>query len=123
MNKYGSMAMTHWKTAFPQEFSQIEDPASFFTDLGAQVAQEISQLEAELASRPPSGPGFLANLGQNRNARSQAEEMVLARLVWRNEELDAMDEEEAQAPAAAKDWTPLLEDPSDPWWQNQTRED
>ncbi|WP_157545937.1 hypothetical protein [Hamadaea tsunoensis] len=114
MNRYGALAMKHWREEFPNRFSQIEDPQRFFTELGAQVSTEIADLAAELAAQEPSSGTFLANLGNQRTSTSRAEEIVLAQRVYLTEETD---ESDSSQPAQEQSWTPLVEDPSDPWWQ------
>jgi len=117
MNRYGKMAMDHWRDAFPDRYRQIEDPDSFFTTLGQEVANQIADLETTLAQQETSTDSFMSNLGQARTAHAQAEEIVLAQRVWLTEELDANDH-----PPAGAAWTPTIEDPDDPWWQNQDRD-
>ena len=37
MNSYGHQAMRRWAQTDPERYAAIEDPASFFADLGEQV--------------------------------------------------------------------------------------
>ena len=58
MNRYGLMAQKHWARWLPGRYSQIEDPDSFFSDLGTQAAQQIDQLSLQLAGDDQPGRGL-----------------------------------------------------------------
>ncbi|MEU7822966.1 hypothetical protein [Catellatospora sp. NPDC049133] len=118
MNRYGRTAMEHWRDELPDRYKQIADPESYFTQLGEQVATRIAQVETELAELQPSTGDYLGNLGNLRTAHSQAEEIVLNQMVYLTEELDARE----QTSRDSEGWTPLAEDPTDPWWAEQERD-
>lgn len=82
MNQYGQMAMRHWQTNAPERFAAIADPDAFFTDLGEQAEEQISDLQTQLAGPDPSNEEYLAKVGRLTAAKSQAEEAVLSDLVW-----------------------------------------
>jgi len=116
MNRYGKLAMQHWRDELPDRFAQIDDPETFFSTLGQQVATEIADLSATLAEQEPSTGEFLANLGDRRTAKLRAEEIVLAQRIYLTEETDEQDNPASTAPTGT-DWIPLTEDPSHRWWQ------
>ncbi len=83
MNKYGQLARDHWKAADPDRFAQIRDPQEFFTTLGETVESQIQDLQLHLAGPDPATPEQgLEKVGRLNMARMQAEEAVLADLVW-----------------------------------------
>ncbi len=49
MNQHGEMARSHWARWLPSRFAAIEDPQSFFTELGEEAAGRISDLAYQLA--------------------------------------------------------------------------
>jgi hypothetical protein len=81
MNYYGEMAQRHWARWFPRQYAAIEDPDSYFGDLGNQVEARIDELSDELAVDGPPGEGYLARAGRIGQARRQAEEIVLTEMV------------------------------------------
>jgi hypothetical protein len=81
MNRYGLMARKHWARWLPTRYASIEDPASFFSDLGNQVAERIDTLALSLAGDDQPGEGYLGKAGRLGQARHQAEEIVLAEMV------------------------------------------
>ncbi len=81
MNRYGLMAQQHWARWLPARYATIEDPDSFFSDLGTQVAERIDTLALQLAGDDQPGEGYLGKAGRLGQARLQAEEIVLADMV------------------------------------------
>ena len=81
MNRYGLMAQQHWARWLPGRYAQIQDPGSFFTDLGQRVAERVDQLALRLAGDDQPGEGYLGKAGRLGQARHQAEEIVLAEMV------------------------------------------
>ena len=57
MNRYGLMAQQHWARWLPARYAAIEDPDSFFSDLGNQAEARIGSLAAELAGNDQAGGG------------------------------------------------------------------
>jgi len=83
MNRYGRLARDHWKSTDPGRYSQIQDPEGFFLDLGETVEFQIQDLWLHLAGPDPIVPeNTLDKVGRLNVARLQAEELVLADLVW-----------------------------------------
>ena len=81
MNRYGLMAQKHWARWLPARYAQIEDPDSFFSDLGRLTAERIDSLALNLAGDDRPGEGYLGKAGRLGEARHQAEEIVLADLI------------------------------------------
>ena len=81
MNRYGLMAQKHWARWLPARYAQIEDPDSFFSDLGRLTAERIDSLALDLAGDDRPGEGYLGKAGRLGQARHQAEEIVLADLI------------------------------------------
>jgi hypothetical protein len=81
MNYYGEMARDHWARWLPARSAAIENPDSFFSDLGNQAEARIDALADELAGDDQPGEGYLAKAGRLGQARKQAEEIVLADMI------------------------------------------
>ena len=120
MNEYGQMALDHWQRWLPERYSQIEDPNSFFSTLGDQVATRIADLTLELAGEDPPGETFMNKLGRLNNAAQRAREMVLPEMVLLDPETD---EDDPQPQQTAEQWVPMREDPNHPWWQQAMAEE
>lgn len=82
MNRYGRQAIRHWATHLPTRYAQIPDPVEFFTTMGREIAEEIADLSAQLATRQPSEPTYLDEVGRLNRLRSQAEEQILHERVF-----------------------------------------
>jgi hypothetical protein len=78
MNRYGALAQNHYKTFLPHQYAQIENPTEFFTSLGDQMADQISELKLSLAGDDPGGETFLEKVGRLNAAEQRAREQVLA---------------------------------------------
>lgn len=120
MNEYGWMALGHWRRWLPQRYSQIEDPNSFFSTLGDQVATRIADLTLDLAGEDLPGETFMQKQGRLNNAALRAREMVLPEMVLLEPEADEDDPEPQQT---AAEWVPMREDPNHPWWQQAMAEE
>ncbi len=81
MNRYGLMAREHWERWLPVRYAAIEDPDSFFSDMGNRVAERIDQLARQIAGDDQPGEGYLGKAGRLGQARQQAEEIVLTETV------------------------------------------
>ncbi len=55
MNRYGLMAQQHWARWLPGRYAQIEDPDSFFSELGMRTAERIDSLALMLAGDDQPG--------------------------------------------------------------------
>lgn len=126
MNEFGVMAQKHWAKFLPTRYGQIEDPNSFFSTLGEEVAEEIDELATALAGDDPRGEDYLGKVGRLNAARQRAREKVLAEQVLLPAEpgspMDEDLEEPEPTPPAGElttEWIPLVEDPNHPWWREQ----
>lgn len=81
MNQYAAMAERHWRRWLPSRVAELQDPSSFFSELGDQVAERIEDLTAELAGDDPPGETYMQKVGRLNMARLRAEEMVLPEMV------------------------------------------
>ena len=98
MNHYGQMARDHWARWLPARYATIQDPGSFFSDLGTRTEQRIDRLAAELAGDDQPGEGYLAKTGRLGEARHQAEQMVLREDILLDPEPEADEEDSSPAP-------------------------
>ena len=81
MNQYAAMAERHWRRWLPSRVAAMDDPGSFFSDLGEEVADRIEDLTADLAGDDPPGETYMQKVGRLQMARVRAEEMVLPDLL------------------------------------------
>lgn len=81
MNPYGAQARRHWQTHLPDRFAQIQDPETFFTDLGEQIEQQIQDLAAALAGPDPEQESYLSKVGRLNMARQNAESQILREML------------------------------------------
>jgi hypothetical protein len=81
MNRYGRLAMRHWRKHDPERYARIQDPEDFFSTLGQQVESSIQELATHLAGPDPPEEGYLEKVGRLNMARLQAEEQVLSEMV------------------------------------------
>jgi hypothetical protein len=126
MNRYGAQAQRHWQTYLPNRYAALiaagTDLNSFFSTLGDQATQQIEDLARQLAGPDPAGEGYLDKLGRLNEARMAAEEQVLPELILIDPETSEISSASTQSPAAEpgtepEDWIPMVEDPTDPRWQ------
>lgn len=81
MNQYAAMAERHWRRWLPSRVAAMDDPSSFFSDLGEDAAEQIEDLTAELAGDDPPGETYMEKVGRLNMARLRAEELVLPETV------------------------------------------
>jgi hypothetical protein len=82
MNHYGVIAQRHWESYAPSRAAALPDRTRFFTDLGLQVQAQVDALMASLAGLDCTEKTYLEKVAQLQTARSTAEEIVMAELVW-----------------------------------------
>lgn len=78
MNHYRAMAQRHWARWLPRQYAMIENPDSFFTDLGNRASNRIAELAGQFERDPPPGEEYLDRVGRLGQARRQAEEIAAA---------------------------------------------
>ena len=101
MNTYGARAMTYWQTWLPNRYQQIQDPESFFADLGEQVADLISDgcLEWESRERQTlNGLGYLQRVGRLNAIRMSVTEQVMTDLVLLDPEPQTVADDQESPP-------------------------
>lgn len=81
MNQYAAQARRHWQTHLPQRYQQIQDPETFFTDLGDHIAQEIQVIADAIAGQDPDEETYLDKVGRLNMARLSAEDHVLREML------------------------------------------
>ena len=91
MNQYGSQALRYWKEYLPERYAQIEDPTEFFTNLGAEMAQQVDELSWAIAGQDPPGESYLEKVGRLNHARLAAEEEVMREMLPASEQEDETD--------------------------------
>lgn len=82
MNEYGQLAKTHWETVLTTRMQELEDPEGFFTQLGEQVQEQITETTLALEAQTQFSADYLTQVGQRNTLRAQAREMVLHDLVY-----------------------------------------
>jgi hypothetical protein len=115
MNQYGLIARDHWMKVAPARYAALPNPEEYFEDLGGQVQGQVDDLSQTIAGPDPAGEAYLEKVGRLTMAKRQAEEIVLADLVWITPELsvdEAREEWESVQPPveALADWTFLMQD-------------
>lgn len=85
MNRYGTVARQHWTQVDPYRVAAIDDPETFFRDLGEQVEIRVQGLADALAGPDRPGETYLEKVGRLNMARLQAEEATMTELVWLGE--------------------------------------
>jgi hypothetical protein len=81
MNRYGAQAQSHFQKFLPTRHAQIQDPTEFFTSLGQEMADQITELKLTLAGDDPGGETFLEKVGRLNAAEQMARERVLAEML------------------------------------------
>lgn len=124
MNRYGRLAQQHWAKWRPNQLSQIPDPETFFTELGAEVESQIEALEIALAGDDPGGEEYLQKVARLRTARMTAESQVLREMVLLEPEPGHPEAEEPQerdlppGVIGQTDWMPMVLRPGDPGYHD-----
>jgi len=94
MNHYGEIAQHHWAKWLPHQNAAIEDPDSFFSDLGNRASDKIAELAGQFAGDSPPGEEYLDRVGRLGQARRQAEEIVLAEMILLEPEPEAAEDDQ-----------------------------
>jgi hypothetical protein len=125
VNHYGAMAQRHWARWLPERYAAIQDPSSFFSVLGDEVAQQIGDLSLDLAGGDPPGERYLEKVGRLNMARLQAEEIVLKDRVLLDPEPEAdpdQSDPDQEALPVSRQAMPLVVDRSHPLWEQVNAE-
>jgi hypothetical protein len=86
MTKYATTARRHWEQHAPARLAALEDPETFFRELGEQIQGQVTDLADDLAGPDLPGEDYLAKTGRLTAARTRAEEAVLTELLWSTRE-------------------------------------
>ena len=103
MNRYGAMAWEHWERHRPSDLATIEDPVSYFRELGEFVNAEITA-ETNLRLSPTEA----TDPARVRQVRHDVEEEILATHV-----LLAAETDPTADPDEDPDLTEVIEIPLD----------
>lgn len=135
MNQYGMRLQEHWRRVAPTQYRQIEDPETFFTELGEEMLTVVDQLQLTLAGPDREGETYLEKVGRLNAARKQAEEVAWENLVTvQAEQTDAEERAEwaatqpsldsladwAEATRDGADWAKPIEMVSEEWMLDPT---
>jgi hypothetical protein len=123
VNRYGKMARDHWARWLPIQYAAIEDPDSFFSDLGSQAEARIDSLAQDLAGDDQPGEGYLGKAGRLGEARHRAEQIVLTEDILLPPEPGAdPDEEKSDRPDPGPPWgLAVLYEADQQDWEQQDR--
>ena len=94
MNRYGQMALDHWRTQRPLALTSLADPDRYFTGLGEQVETQVGDLRDQILGSQQPTEDLESYRLRSYQARRQAEEVVLADLVWTEPEAASDPEDE-----------------------------
>ena len=82
MNRYSRLALDHWLRHRPASLASMADPEGYFARLGATVEAQVIDERDRLLGERRAGEDLEAFRLRSYRARRQAEETVLAELVW-----------------------------------------
>jgi hypothetical protein len=82
VNAYGRTAMQWWEQNRPQEFAAMQDPTTFFADLGEQVADEVAGVMEQTLTSMPDSPSSVTLRAHVQGARAAAVEQAMQNLVF-----------------------------------------
>ena len=82
MNRYGRMAYDHASQHRPKAFASMADPINHFSQLGVEVETRITTLRDELLGAFLPSENLEDYRQRGYQAHRQAEEIVLAEMVW-----------------------------------------
>ncbi len=88
MNQYATLARSHWRLHLPTRYAQLNDPETYFSQLGDQAAEQIEALAEALAGPDPAEETYLQKVGRLTEARATAESTVLREMILLDSETD-----------------------------------
>jgi hypothetical protein len=77
MNQYAAQARRHWQNHLPEQYRQIQDPETYFSELGEAIARQVQDTARAIAGPDPEQETYLAKVGRLNMARLTAEDQVL----------------------------------------------
>ena len=81
MNRYGQLAMDHYRRHRPTELAAMSDPTAHFTMLGEQTQQAISDLRDTLLGQPGTTESPEDYRLRSYRALRQAEEITMTEIL------------------------------------------
>lgn len=115
MNQYATMALRHWKKWLPNRYAALEDPTTFFTQLGERAAATIADETTQAATRLPQQPDYLAAVGEWNALRNGIEERVLREMILIDPEPQMLEDDLEDDPLETPSGMPT--DPDHPLWK------
>ena len=94
MNRYGRMAYDHASQHRPKAFASMADPTNHFSQLGVEVETRITTLRDELLGAFLPSENLEDYRQRGYQAHRQAEEIVLADMVWTEPEQTTQPEDD-----------------------------
>ncbi len=77
MNLYGMRVRDHYRKYLPKAYAGIEDPETFFTEIGETMEDQIEDLDFALRGPDPEEETFMERVSRFRWARFNAESQVM----------------------------------------------
>ena len=104
MNHYGQIAERYWTDWRPSRVIEMDDPETFFTEMGQQVQHEVDMTYAAMtkvvqADIPPEKVE-----GWKNTARKMAEEKALAEIVYLEPDLAEDEDDPPEEPGWRDLW-------------------
>ena len=90
MNSFGQQVQQHWKTWLPTRYSEIENPETFFAQVGEQIAEQVLEQSGDLMRM-----SYLDRVGRLNAIEKSARESVLSE--WLLEPETSPDENEVES--------------------------
>lgn len=93
MNLYGMRAREYWQRADRRRYEEVEDPETFFSELGEQVLARVNSIAADMERTGPTDEPLLTKMGRLNAIKAQAEEIAMEELVAIPSQPATVDEE------------------------------
>ena len=103
MDPYGVRALRYVQEHCPSRYAAIEDPVTFFSDLGDQIRDQVLALEETLGGPTLPDEDWMAGEGRRNMARLMAEERAFSELVYQ-----AIPPEDLETEDPERVWEPLV---------------
>src|SRR4051812_47797914 len=98
MNHYGHLAERYWTDWRPSRVIAMDDPATFFTEMGQQVQHEVDMTYAAMTKVVPADVPPEKVEGWKNMARKMAEEKALAEIVYLEPDLASDEDDPPEEP-------------------------